>query len=48
MGLFNLFYIHALKKVEIEDFTRHSWRHQFASNYVQNGTSLDVLQELGG
>lgn len=38
----------ALKRAEIQDFTWHDLRHTWASWHVQNGTTLQELQYLGG
>ena len=38
----------ALERCGIDDFRWHDLRHTWASWHVQNGTPLNVLQELGG
>ncbi len=38
----------ALDRADIQNFTWHGLRHTWASWHVQNGTPLNVLQELGG
>ena len=38
----------ALERAGIDNFTWHGLRHTWASWHVQNGTPLNVLQELGG
>jgi integrase len=38
----------ALSRAGIKDFKWHDLRHTWASWHVQNGTSLQELQQLGG
>lgn len=38
----------ALKRCGIDDFKWHHLRHTWATWHVQNGTPLNVLQELDG
>ena len=38
----------ALERAGIDDFRWHDLRHTWASWHAQNGTPLNVLQELGG
>ncbi len=38
----------ALKRAEIDNFHWHDLRHTWASWHVQNGTSSQELQQLGG
>ena len=38
----------ALERADIRDFRWHDLRHTWASWHVQNGTSLQELQQLGG
>lgn len=38
----------ALERAQIQDFRWHDLRHTWASWHVQNGTTLEKLQQLGG
>ena len=38
----------ALKRAHMEDFRWHDLHYTWVSWHVQNGTPLNVLQELGG